>query len=65
MFYASEPDANILFLGDYVDRGPQGVEVILLLMALKVKFPRKIFMLRGNHETRQMTQIMNFYSEAR
>lgn len=33
-------------------------------MALKVKYPKKVFMLRGNHETRQMTQIMNFYKEA-
>jgi hypothetical protein len=38
-----------------------GVEVILLLMTLKVKYPKRVMMLRGNHETRQMTQIMNFY----
>ena len=34
-------------------------------MALKVKYPKKTFMLRGNHETRQMTQLMNFYMEAK
>lgn len=33
------PKEHLLFLGDYVDRGPQGMEVILVLMALKVKFP--------------------------
>ena len=37
----------------------------LLLMALKVKYPKKTFMLRGNHEPRQMTQLMNFYMEAK
>lgn len=40
-----------------------GLEVTLLLMAMKVKYPRKVIMLRGNHETRQMTQLMNFYGE--
>lgn len=57
----TEPKEYLLFLGDYVDRGPMGVEVIMLLMALKVKYPKKILMLRGNHETIQMTQTMNFY----
>ena len=42
-------DMNILFLGDYVDRGPQGFEVFGLIMALKLKFPKRIVMLRGNH----------------
>ena len=53
----------MLFLGDYVDRGPMGVEVMVLLMSLKLKYPKKIIMLRGNHETMQMTQTMNFYDE--
>ncbi len=57
----TEPKEHLLFLGDYVDRGPMGVEVILLLMAIKIKYPKKVIMLRGNHETIQMTQTMNFY----
>ena len=49
-----------LFLGDYVDRGEFGCEVMGYLMALKLMYPKNIFMLRGNHETREMTTSFNF-----
>mmetsp|Transcript_32587 Transcript_32587/g.56489 ORF Transcript_32587/g.56489 Transcript_32587/m.56489 type:complete len:454 (-) Transcript_32587:3341-4702(-) len=52
-----------LFLGDYVDRGNFSVEVLALLFALKINFPQKIIMLRGNHECRQLTSFFNFRTE--
>lgn len=52
-----------LFLGDFVDRGNFSVEVLTLLMALKIRFSNSIFLLRGNHECRLMTQSFNFRAE--
>ena len=56
----AENAQKILFLGDYVDRGNYGPEVAAFLFCLKLKYPNDIFLLRGNHESRDMAEAFNF-----
>lgn len=57
------PYTNYMFLGNIVNRGYYSVECVLLLIALKARYPDRITLIRGNHECRQLTQVYGFYDE--
>ncbi|CAF1410167.1 unnamed protein product [Adineta ricciae] len=59
------PTTQYLFLGNYINRGRQSLETICLLLSYKLKYPKNIFLLRGNHECRSMNRIYGFYDECK
>ncbi|EEY22649.1 serine/threonine-protein phosphatase PP1 [Verticillium alfalfae VaMs.102] len=59
------PEANYLFLGDYVDRGKQSRETISFLFASKIKSPETFFILRATQECPSINRIYGFYEECK
>ena len=59
------PATQYLFLGDYVDRAEQSVEVVMLMFCLKIQNPDSFHMLRGNHECSSINRIYGFYDECK
>lgn len=59
-----DPAVNTyIFLGDYVDRGTQGLELAILLFCYQIRYPERVFLLRGNHEDLNTTSTYGFYDE--
>ncbi|RYP54085.1 hypothetical protein DL768_001087 [Monosporascus sp. mg162] len=59
------PEANYMFLGNYVDYGKQSIETFCLVLAYKIKYPENFFPLRGNHECASMNRLFGFYDECK
>ncbi|KAH9385858.1 uncharacterized protein NEMAJ01_0754 [Nematocida major] len=60
---AVAPSEQYLFLGDFVDRGANSMETIVLLLYMKGKYPEKVWILRGNHESMKTSSNYGFMDE--
>ena len=63
LFRIGGMDTPYIFLGDYVDRGYNSIETLEYLLCMKVQYPDRISLLRGNHESRQITCVYGLYDE--
>jgi serine/threonine-protein phosphatase PP1 catalytic subunit len=59
------PYSKYLFLGNYVNIGKYGIEVVCLLLALKIRYPHHVYLLRGNHDSLSLTRIYGFYDQVK
>ncbi|OQS54882.1 PPH3 [Ecytonucleospora hepatopenaei] len=55
--------SKYLFLGDYVDRGPESIHIVMLLFCYKIIAPESVFFIRGNHEQKNINKIYGFHDE--
>lgn len=65
MVGGAPPKKKFVVMGDFVDRGKQSLETICLLLAYKIRYPDKMYMLRGNHESSEITRVYGFYDECK
>jgi serine/threonine-protein phosphatase PP1 catalytic subunit len=65
MGYPPDSAVPMLFLGDMVDRGPDSIDLVVFLLILKISYPDRVFMIRGNHEMRDVNRQYGLYDECR
>lgn len=65
MVGGAPPKKKFIVMGDFVDRGKQSLETICLLLAYKIRYPDKMYLIRGNHESSEITRVYGFYDECK
>jgi serine/threonine-protein phosphatase PP1 catalytic subunit len=65
MVGGAPPKKKFIVMGDFVDRGKQSLETICLLLAYKIRYPDKMLLIRGNHESAEITRVYGFYDECK